>query len=312
MKPRILQTGPLSPKLDADLAQAFEMHYLWKESDQAAFLATLGPSIDGIATSAPIGASTALIDALPALKVISCRGVGLDKIDLEKAKQRGIQVSGTFGLLTDCVADLALGLIIDVARQISAADRFVRAGRWMKEKYPMTKRVSGKRLGIVGLGQIGRAIAKRASGFDMEIHYFDRSPIDGVPYGYEGSLESLARWADFLVISASGGPETKHLISTSILEALGPDGFIINVARGSILDQDALTQALRTGTIAGAGLDVFDDEPNVPESLPGLDNVVLLPHMASGTVETRTAMEDRVLANLESFFKTGKVITPAF
>ncbi|MCB1909551.1 MAG: 2-hydroxyacid dehydrogenase [Rhodocyclaceae bacterium] len=311
MKPCVLQTGPLSPKLDAEIADAFQVHPLWKEADAAAFLAANGAEFDAVATSAPVGASTELVAALPSLKVISCRGVGLEKIDLAAARARGIQVSGTFGVLTDCVADLAFGLVIDVARSLSAADRFVRAGHWIKDKYPLTRRVSGKRLGIVGLGQIGRAIAKRAGGFDMEVRYTNRAPVEGVSYAYEQSLEALARWADFLVVSVSGGPSTHHLISSKVLEALGPDGFLINVSRGTVVDQQALVAALAAGTIAGAGLDVYADEPRVPEALFALDNVVLLPHMASGTVETRRDMEDLVLANLKSFFETGKVLTPA-
>lgn len=312
MTAHILQTGPLSPKLDAELAAHFHVHPLWREADPAAFLREHGARFTGIATSAPVGASTELIAALPALKVISCRGVGLDRIDLAAAQARGIAVSGTFGVLSDCVADLAFGLVIDVARRLSAADRFVREGRWLKEKYPMTRRVSGKRLGIVGLGQIGRAIAKRAGGFDMEVRYHNRSPVADAPYGYEASLESLARWADFLVVAVAGGAGTRHLISQPVLQALGPNGFLINVARGSVVDEDALVAALTGKTIAGAGLDVFADEPRVPEALLTLDNVVLLPHMASGTVETRTGMEDLVLANLKAFFDTGEVLTPAF
>ncbi|MDX5363900.1 MAG: 2-hydroxyacid dehydrogenase [Pseudazoarcus pumilus] len=312
MKPHVLQTGPLSPSLDAALKTHFNIHPLWKEADPASFLAGHGVCIEGIASSAPVGASTELIAALPALKVISCRGVGLDKIDLAAAQTRGIAVSGTFGVLTDCVADLAFGLVIDVARRLSAADRFVREGRWLKEKYPMTRRVSGKRLGIVGLGQIGRAIAKRAGGFDMEVRYHNRSAAADAPYGYEPSLEALAGWADFLVVAVAGGASTRHLISREVLQALGPDGFLINVARGSVVDEDALVAALTDRSIAGAGLDVYADEPRVPEALLALDNVVLLPHMASGTIETRTDMEDLVMANLKAFFDTGKVLTPAF
>lgn len=312
MKPHVLQTGPLSPTLDAALATQFNTHPLWQETDPAGFLREHGARFTGIATSAPVGASTELIAALPALRVISCRGVGLDKIDLAAAQARGIAVSGTFGVLTDCVADLAFGLVIDAARRLSAADRFVREGRWLKEKYPMTRRVSGKRLGIVGLGQIGRAIARRADGFDMEVRYHNRSPVADAPYGYEPSLEALADWADFLVVAVAGGASTRHLISREVLQALGPDGFLINVARGSVVDEDALLTALTDRSIAGAGLDVFADEPRVPAALLGLDNVVLLPHMASGTVETRTDMEDLVLANLKAFFDTGEVLTPAF
>jgi lactate dehydrogenase-like 2-hydroxyacid dehydrogenase len=312
MKPRILQTGSLSPYFDAAIAESFEVYPLWKQDDPAGYLARHGRAIEGVATSAPIGATTELIEALPALKVISCRGIGFDRIDLDRARQRGIQVSGTPDVLTDCTADLAVGLLIDLARDISASDRFVRAGRWRTGKYRLTTHVSGKRLGIVGLGKIGRAVAQRTAGFAMEVRYTNRKPAEGIPLRYEPTLEGLARWADFLLVAVPGGPATRHLISSSVLEALGPEGFLINISRGTVVDQDALVAALTKGTVAGAGLDVFADEPTVPEALLRLDNVVLTPHIGSGTVETRKAMEDLVLANLEAFFKSGKVLTPAF
>ncbi len=305
---RILQTGSLSPYFDAAIAERFEVYPLWKQDDRAGYLARLGGEIEGVATLAPVGASTELIEALPALKVISCRGIGFDKIDLDSARRRGIQVCGTPGVLTDCVADLAFGLLIDMARHISASDRYVRAGRWTTGRYPLTTHVSGKRLGIVGLGEIGRAVAKRAVGFSMEVRYNDRKSIAGVPFAYEPTLNGLARWAEFLLVAVPGGPDTRHLISSAVLEALGSDGFLVNISRGTVVDQDALVRALA----AGAALDVFADEPDVPEELLGMDNVVLTPHVGSGTVETRQAMEDLVLANLEAFFKTGKVLTPAF
>jgi lactate dehydrogenase-like 2-hydroxyacid dehydrogenase len=312
MNPRILQTGSLSPYFDAALVERFEVYPLWKQDDPASYLARHGRAIEGVATLAPVGASTGLIEALPALKVISCRGIGFDKIDLDGARRRGIQVSGTPGVLTDCVADLAFGLLIDMARHISASDRFLRAGSWMAGKYRLTTHVSGKRLGIVGLGEIGRAVAKRAAGFAMEVRYTDRKPIEEVPFGYEPTLNGLARWAEFLLVAVPGGASTRHLISSSVLDALGPDGFLVNISRGTVVDQDALVRALAAGAVAGAALDVFADEPNVPEELLRMDNVVLTPHIGSGTVETRKAMEDLVLANLEAFFKTGKVLTPAF
>lgn len=311
MKHRILQCAPLSPSLDAALEQLFDVHQLWQESDPATFIAQQGALFEGVATSAPVGVSGEMIAALPNLRVIASRGIGLDKIDLENARRRGIQVGNTPGVLTDCVADLAFGLLIDVARQMTAADRFVREGKWLHDKYPLTSRVSGKRLGIVGFGQIGRAMAKRAGGFSMEVRYFNRTPVPDVDLVQESSLEALARWADFLMVSIAGGVETRHLISASVLAALGPEGFLINIARGTVVDQGALVQALSSGAIAGAGLDVYENEPVVPEVLLNCDSVVLLPHVASGTVDTRAAMEQIVLGNLEAFFATGKVIFPA-
>lgn len=312
MKNRILQLCPLSPVLDAELAQVFNIHQWWNETDPDGFLQREGGSIAGIATAAPVGAPTELVNALPNLKVIYCRGVGLDKIDLVNAKQRGIQVSGTFGTLSDCVADMAFALLLDVGRELSMADRYVRAGHWLKARYRLTPRVSGKRLGIIGLGQIGKLVAKRASGFDMTIAYTNRNALKDCPYRYEESILRLAEWCDFLVITVAGGADTHHLISAEVLDALGPDSYLINVARGSTVDQGALIQALSERRIRGAGLDVFEAEPLVPQALLNLDNVVLSPHMASGTLETRKAMEDLVLENLKAFFSNGRVQTPAF
>jgi hydroxypyruvate reductase len=309
-KPRLLQNGRLSPDLEGSLAQEFDTHPLWRERDPAAFLAKHGGEFVGVVTSAPVGAGASLIDLLPALKIISSRGVGYDTIDLAAAKRRGVVVSNTPGVLTDCVADLAFGALMDVARGLSAADRFVRRGDWRREKFPLMTRVTGKRLGILGLGRIGRTVAKRASGFDMEVRYHDIRPFPDVTYGFAASLPELARWADFLVITSAGGPETRHLVSAEVIAALGPKGFLVNAARGTVVDEQALVDALVNKRIAGAGLDVFENEPNVPDALLKLDNVVLLPHIASGTHETRKAMEDLVLANLRSFFSDGKLLTP--
>jgi lactate dehydrogenase-like 2-hydroxyacid dehydrogenase len=233
--------------------------------------------------------------------------VGYDTFDLAHARARGVQIGYTPEVLNDCVADTAFGLLIDTARQLSASERFVRAGRWPQGQFPLATRVSGKRLGIVGLGRIGRVIARRASGFDMEIRYHNRRPVSDVPYAYEPTLLGLAQWCDFLMVISAGGEGTRHLISAEVLQALGPQGHLVNVSRGSVVDEQALVAALQSKTIAGAGLDVYQDEPNVPEALLQLDNVVLLPHVASATHETRQAMSDRVLDNLRGFFATGSV-----
>jgi lactate dehydrogenase-like 2-hydroxyacid dehydrogenase len=309
MKPRLLQNGRLMASLEAALRAEFDVHLLESEPERAAFLAGQGAEFDALVTSARIGADAALIDALPRLKAIACFGVGVDAIDLDAARRRGVAVSNTPDVLTDCVADLAFGLLIDVARGLSAADRFVRRGDWLRSQFPLAARVSGKWLGIVGLGRIGRAIAKRASGFDMSVRYHSRRPVD-MPYGYEPSLVELARWADFLVVACAGGAGTTHLVSAEVIEALGPHGFLINISRGSVVDEKALIDALSNGRIAGAALDVFEDEPNVPAELVALDNVVLLPHIASATRETRQAMADLVLDNLRSFFSRGNLLTP--
>ncbi|HEX9391403.1 MAG TPA: 2-hydroxyacid dehydrogenase [Usitatibacteraceae bacterium] len=310
MKPRILQNGRLMPALETALAGEFDLHPLWREADPKAYLAQHGGEFVGLATSARVGADAALIAALPALKVIGNFGVGYDTIDIDAAKNRGIAVSNTPDVLTDCVADLAFGLLIDVARGLSASDRFLRRGDWLRGAFPLQTRVSGKRLGIVGLGRIGRTIAKRASGFDMDVHYHNRRPAADTPFVYERSLIELARWADFLVVASAGGPETRHLISAEVIAALGADGFLINIARGTVVDEQALVDALVNKRIAGAALDVFEKEPHVPEALLGLDNAVLMPHIASGTHETRQAMADLTLANLRSFFRDGRLLTP--
>jgi len=310
MKPRVLQNGRLMASLEAALAEHFDVHPLWREADPAAFLAARGGEFSGLATSARFGADRALIEALPRLEVIANFGVGVDTIDLQAAREHGVAVSNTPDVLTDCVADLAFGLLIDVARRLSAADRFVRRGDWLKGQFPLATRVSGKRLGIVGLGRIGAAIARRAGGFDMAVRYHNRRPVDGSPFEYEASLPAMAAWADFLVVACSGGAATRHLVSRAVIEALGPSGFLVNISRGSVVDEAALVEALQAERIAGAALDVFEDEPNVPHALLAQENVVLLPHIASATHETRQAMADCVLANLRNWFDSGRLLTP--
>ncbi|MBL0419101.1 2-hydroxyacid dehydrogenase [Ramlibacter sp. AW1] len=307
-RPRVLHAAPLTPWLDAQLAQAYELTHLPPAgAARAAFVAAQGGEFDAVATSASRGIANELIDAMPRLRVISSFGVGLDRIDTAHAARRGIAVGYTPELLNDCVADAAWGLLMDVARGFSAADRFVRLGRWGEGAFPLGTRVSGKRLGIVGLGRIGRVVAGRAQGFDMEIRYHNRSRVADVPYGYAETLLELARWADFLIVVSAGGADTRHLVDAEVLDALGPRGFLVNVSRGSVVDEAALVRALQQRTIAGAGLDVYENEPRVPPALMALDNVVLLPHIASGTQETRQAMAELVLANLQSFFATGQV-----
>ncbi|KWR91452.1 2-hydroxyacid dehydrogenase [Cupriavidus sp. IDO] len=307
MKPRLLQHGRLPEAIEARLAEHYDVHPFWTESDPAGFLSRHGSEFTALTTRAAIGADAVLLAALPALRVISSFGVGLDKLDLETARSRGIAVGYTPDVLNDCVADTAFALLMDVSRKISAADRFVRRGEWPRGQFPLATRVSGKRLGIIGMGRIGRVIAHRSAGFDMEVRYHSRNRSDDAPYAYEPSLEALARWADYLVIATAGGPSTRHLVSAAVLDALGPQGFLINIARGTVVDEAALVDALVHQRIAGAGLDVFEDEPNVPEALFGLDNVVLLPHIASATHETRQAMAELVFENLQQFFATGAV-----
>jgi lactate dehydrogenase-like 2-hydroxyacid dehydrogenase len=267
--------------------------------------------VDGVLTMITDRVDDEFIDAAgPSLRVVANFGVGYDNVDVEHARKRGVVVTNTPDVLTDCVADLAMALLVDVARGISAGDRYVRAGRWLAAPMPLATRVSGKRLGILGLGRIGRAIAARAEGFDMEIRYHNRRQVPDSPYRYEHSLADLARWCDFLMLATSGGEATRGIVSGAVIEALGPKGFLVNIARGSVVDQPALVAALRERRIAGAALDVFADEPRVPGELLALDNVVLTPHIASATTETRAAMGQLVLDNLASFFETGRTLTP--
>jgi len=310
VKPRLLQNARLTPAMEALLAEEFEVHQLWRDDDAAALIAKRGGEFTGLVTTGAVGADALLIDALPALKVIASRGVGFEKIDLEAARRRGVAVSNTPDVLTACVADFAIGALLCVARKLCLADRFVRRGDWQGGRFPMSARVSGKRLGILGLGRIGRAVAKRASAFDMEIRYHNLHPIPESAYGYESSLVELARWADFLVVTVARGHGTRHMVSAEVIAALGPEGFLVNVSRGTVVDEPALVDALVNGRLCGAALDVFENEPDVPAPLLGLDNVVLFPHIASSTDETFKAMEELVLANIRSFFKEGMLLTP--
>ncbi len=307
MKPKVLQYGRLMPALERQLTEAFDLHRLADEADPKAFLAARGGDFVGLATGG--FADAALIAALPSLKVISSFGVGVDKVDLVAAGRRGILVGNTPDVLNDCVADLAIGLAIDVARGLSASDRYLRRGEWPKGPYPLQRRVSGKRMGIVGLGRIGKAIAHRAAAFDMPLRYHNRRPAADTQIAYEPSLVELARWSDFLVIIVPGGAATRHLINETVLDALGPEGYLINVARGSVVDEAALVRALRDKRIAGAALDVFENEPHVPTELMQLDNAVLLPHVGSATHETRSAMAQRVFDNLQEFFARGRLVS---
>lgn len=312
MKTKLLNVGRLPGPLECRLAQSYEL-LTWPANPEAAqaLLADHAASITGLVSSAAIGVSNDLIDRLPHVRVISNFGVGLDKIDVAYAKARGIAVGYTPDVLNDCVADTAFGLMLDIGRGLSAADRFVRDQKWTHTTFPLGFKVSGAKLGIVGMGRIGRTIAKRATGFDMEIRYHARNPVTDVTWAHVPSLLELAKWSDFLIVITAGGAETKHLINADVLSALGPQGFLINVARGSVVDEIALMEALEKKTIAGAGLDVFANEPHVPERLMHLENIVMLPHIASATQQTRQAMADRVFDNLTSFFKAGCLISAA-
>lgn len=308
----VLQVGPLKPSLATTLADDYAARTLPDTSaERAAFLAEHGADVTVIVTSGRAGVDAALMAALPNLGAVINFGVGYDTTDVDAAAARGIGVSNTPDVLNDCVADTAVGLMIDTLRQFSAADRYVRAGRWPVDgNYPLTRQVSNTRVGIIGLGRIGSAIAHRLTAFGCTISYHNRHRVPDAPYAYAGSPVELAGGVDVLMVAAAGGEGTRGLVSAEVLDALGPQGYLVNIARGSVVDQEALVSALRNGRLAGAGLDVFTDEPKVPEELFALDNVVLLPHVASGTVQTRAAMEALTLRNLDSFLTTGALVTP--
>ena len=310
---RILQVIALagSPGADEEIQRRHQAHQYWKVQDKEAFLRDHAKDIEVIITSAMGGCRKELIDALPNLKAICSWGVGYDTIDVDAAKQRGIVVSNTPEVLNDCVADLAWGLLIAAARHIAQGDRLVRANHWENKTatLPLGTRVSGKKLGVVGLGRIGHAIARRGFGFDMQVGYHNRSKRSDVSYDYFDSLVELAKWSDFLVVATVGGACTKHLINDAVLRALGPKGIIVNIARGPVIDETAMVKALQDGALGGAGLDVFEHEPKVPDALKQMDNVVLTPHIASATHETRAQMSRLVLDNVDAFLSTGKVLT---
>lgn len=312
-KQRIIQIGSLtgSPTANAELAERYEVLELWKAQDPITFLHEQAQDVEVIATSAVMGCKAEVIAALPKLKAICSWGVGYDTINVEAAHARNVLVSNTPDVLNDCVADLAWGLMLACARNITWGDRFVRANDWENKKPMITlgTRVSGKKLGVVGLGRIGEAIARRGLGFDMDVAYHNRNPRNDVTYAYKSSLVELAAWSDFLVIATVGGASTKHLINEAVMRALGRKGMLINIARGSVIDEQAMVKLLSEGALGGAGLDVFEHEPKVPDALKSMNNVVLMPHVASATNETRRAMLDCLLQNLESFFATGKIIT---
>lgn len=304
-KPHLLAVAKPSPLLMPQLEAAFTVHDRLHELDPAA-LEALAPQIRGIAGSGDSKVPEALLARLPALEIVSIMGVGYDGVDVAAAKARGVKVTHTPDVLNDDVADLAIGLMLCAARRLPAADRWVRDGRWAAEgPMPLATKMSGARLGIVGMGRIGQAIAARAAAFGMSIAYTARSAKSELPHAYHPSAEALAAASDFLVVITPGGAGTRHLIDARVLAALGQGagrGILVNVARGSVVDEAALVDALERGVIAGAGLDVFEHEPQVPERLRALPQVVLAPHIGSATTATRQAMADLAAANLLEHF----------
>ena len=309
MKPEIIITARGHAGTMATLQSEFTAHMMADAPDRTAFLKQHAPNVRGLATFGPAPIDGKLMDALPKLEIISNFGVGVDAINLEDAKKRRIIVTNTPDVLNDCVADTALALVMNTLRKFPQSEKYLRGGNWASRgPYPLTTSLGGKVLGVLGLGRIGEAIAKRAMACGMQIRYHNRNKKD-VPYPYDPDPATLAKNSDVLVVVTPGGPQTNKLISEKVLQALGPEGYLVNIARGSVVDEPVLLRFLQEKKIAGAGLDVFADEPRVPPEFFTLDNAVLFPHVGSATVETRKAMGDLQIENLRRHFAGKGVLT---
>jgi lactate dehydrogenase-like 2-hydroxyacid dehydrogenase len=305
-KPAVLAAAPFPPFTMEPLGQAFAVHRLWEGLDDEA-----AGSIRALATNTlfgRLGAET--MDRLPQLEIIANFGVGYDNIDVAAAAARGVVVTNTGGVLDEEVADLTLGLLLSTVRRLPQAERHLRAGLWEQGAFPLSPTLRGRRVGILGLGAIGKAVARRLEGFGVAIAYHGRTRQEGVAYPWYPTPVALAQAVDVLVVIVPGGPDTTALVDAAVLAALGPQGVLINVSRGSVVDEAALIAALQQGTILAAGLDVFAREPHVPAALLAQDNAVLLPHVGSGSVATRTAMGQLMIDNLSAWFETGRALTP--
>lgn len=310
MKKTILCMAPLPPEYFTELEQHFHVLRLSKESDPEAALREHRDDIVGMVTWYTFPVTRRLIESLPNLEIIAVYGVGFEYIDMAAARDRGLVVTNTPGVLAPEGADTALVLMLAVARRICEADMYVRLGKWLNGPMPFGTSLHGKTVGILGLGGIGQAVARRCAAFEMDVVYTGPREKKDQPYQYYPDLTAMARDSDFLVITCPGGDATRGIVDYKVLEALGPRGFVINVARGSVIREDDLLVALSNRAIAGAGLDVFADEPHVPEALISMDNVVLLPHIGSATMETRMRMARLLLENLLAYFSGSAVKTP--
>ena len=307
MKPEIVLTAPGHAGTMATLLAEFDAHKLWEAADKKDFVQK-HKSARGLATFGPLSVDGKFMDQFPKLEIVSNFGVGVDAINLDDAKRRGIIVTNTPDVLNDCVADTALALVLMTLRKFPQSEGYLRAGQWRRKPYPLTASAGGKTLGILGLGRIGEAIAKRAEACGMKIRYHNRRKKD-VAHPYDPDPVALAKNSDVLMVVTPGGPETLGIINARVLDALGPQGYLVNIARGSVVDEPVLLRYLQEKRIAGAGLDVFADEPRVPPAFFTLDNAVLLPHVGSATVETRKAMGDLQIENLRRHFSGQPVLT---
>jgi len=311
-KPHVLQVGPYPEWDQTPLDAAFTVHRWWEAADKDALLAKVGPDIRAIATRGDLGASEAMIAACPKLEMISVFGVGYDAVHLASCRARGISVSNTPDVLTDDVADLAVAMLLALVRRVGPAETWVRSGDWAaKGVPPLTRKVTGSRAGILGLGRIGMAIGRRLQGFGMDIAYSARSPKPGAEgWTYIPDAVALAERSDHLFVALAATPETRHIVNARVLQALGPDGTLINISRAANVDEIALLDALEAGQLAGAALDVFEGEPNLNPRFLTAPNMLLQPHHGSGTIETRKAMGKLMRDNLTAHFAGQPLITP--
>ncbi|MVW77659.1 2-hydroxyacid dehydrogenase [Bordetella sp. 02P26C-1] len=308
----IVQVASLGPAFDERLARRYRVLPVWRDPEG---LEGYGPDLTRhvrlAVTSVRRGFTRQMLERLPGLQAICSWGVGYDTLDLEAARESGVQASNTPGVLDACVADLAWALLLATARRVAAGDRYVKSAQWRAlGEFPLSIKVSGKRLGILGLGRIGHAIARRAMGFDMEVRYHSRHPRADAGYTYEPQLQALAQWADFLIVACVGGPTTYRIVDANVIRALGPRGILVNISRGSVVDQAALVAALRAGELGGAGLDVLESEPSTAEEFKAMDQVVLMPHVGSATDETREAMSQLVMDNVDAWLAGKGLLTP--
>lgn len=309
-KPDLLVLRPLMPAQMEQLEQGFTLHRYDQAEDKPAMLASVAPAIRGVVTAGMPGFAGSMLAQLPALEIVGCASVGTDAIDLTACRERGVHVTNTPDVLNDDVADLGIGLIMNALRRIGPGHDYVRSGSWSKlGMMPLATSLKGKRLGIVGLGRIGQELAQRAAAMKMHIAYTGRSRKN-VPYEFQESLIELARNSDVLVLLCPGGPETRHLINAAVFDAMSPDAWVVNLSRGSVIDENALIDALQRKAIGGAALDVFENEPHIDTRFLELENAVLYPHHASGTVETRSAMSQLVVDNLNAHFQQKPLLTP--
>lgn len=308
--PDLLIVSPMMPMIEEQLDRAFTVHRLAKAANRDGFLAETGPKIRAIATTPGGPVDAALMQKLPNLEIVGAFGVGYDSIDAKWAGEHGIVVTNTPDVLNEEVADTALGLLLATIRQFPQADRYLREGKWLQKPFPLTATLQDRTVGVVGMGRIGKAIAKRLEAFNTPIVYHSRNKAAGVSYKHYPDLVAMAKDVDALIVITPGGPATRHLINKQVLEALGPNGVVVNVARGSVIDEKALIEALRDRKILSAGLDVFEEEPKVPQELIDMEHVVLLPHVGSASVHTRDAMGQLVVDNLLAWAAGKAPLTP--